>query len=354
MIIGLILVNPQRINADTNNNMQAIMPQLTIITNSEEFTKSSNDDFFDIEFKPGDKVILGIQVQNISDKKIEVEVTPGTVITNQGQIVYGDQSNKMIDKSNRYPFSKMVKKQTVSIEANSSLTVKIPVDVPKEKFDGTILGNIAFTVLGQDQMEKSKKTDVATISNVIRQAIVVRLTQGHQPDPNFEIGSPATSGTTNGPTITIPVRNTAATYFKSDLGTKVNYVITKKDDSSVKYTNVDKNISMAPNSFYYGVVSTNGKAIKPGKYNAKISIKYKGKETKFSRDFDVTIAQAKNLNKSTPKITKKRTSFLNYVILAVIFIIILIMLIALYTGIIRAKKKARKNKKRPYRTLRKR
>ncbi|BDR55648.1 WxL protein host-binding domain-containing protein [Xylocopilactobacillus apis] len=342
LFFSLIISNTLIVKAADDNNLQAVMPEISVITDEEGFTKSNNNGFYDINFKPGENIVLGARIQNTVNKKIDVEITPGTVITNQGHIVYGDQSNQMIDKSNKYPFSKMVKKQTVSIEPKGSLEVKIPVNVPKEKFNGTILGNIAFTVLGQDEQTKSRKS-LATITNVVRQALVVRLRQGFQPDPDFEIGNPSTGGSLKGPTFTIPIRNVAATYFKENAGTRVHYVVTKENDKNVTYTSTDKNISMAPNSFYNGVISTKGRAIEPGQYNMKISIKYKGKTTRFSKNFVVTKARTKNINKGSTLKSKESKSGFNFLIVAIIFVIILIMLFALYAGMHRAQTKSKTN-----------
>lgn len=350
----VLLLDRSIVKAESQANLQASMPHLTLITDEEGFTKSNSEGFFDLDFKPGEAVVLGVKIQNVVDREIKVEITPGTVITNQGHIVYGDQSNQMIDSSNRHRFSKMVKKQTITVEPKGTVTVKIPVTVPKEKFDGTILGNLAFTVLGQEQQNKTDQKSMAMITNVVRQAIVVRMKQGVQPEPNFEIGNPATGGTINGPTFTIPIRNTAATYFKENVGTRVDYEVTKKGNSKVKYTHTDKNISMAPNSFYNGVVDTKGQTIEPGEYQAKIAIKYKGKTTKFSRDFKVSRALAKNINKGATVKTKKPQSGLNFLVIAIIFVLLLVLLVALYAGMRRARKQMKKDKKRPYRTLRSR
>jgi hypothetical protein len=345
MMFALILSNMVTVRADKNEDLQAAMPQLSVVTNEEGFTKSKSLGFFDIDFKPGEEIVLGVKIQNVIDKKIEIKITPGTVISNQGHIVYGDQSEELVDESNQHPFSKMVKKQTVTVEPKSSFVVRIPVEVPKEEFNGTILGNLAFTVLGQEEgAKKANKDGVATITNVVRQAIIVRLRQGTQPDPDFQIGNPATGGTLKGPTFKVPVRNVAATYFSDKDGTSIKYTVTKKDDPKVKFTSSEKNISMAPNSFFEGTVSTKGKAIDPGKYNFQVDIEHKGKMTKLSKDFMVTSANLKNINKDAKLEAKKPKSRFNFVIVAMIAIVVLILLVSLYVGMRQAQKKVKADK----------
>lgn len=328
----------QKVFAESNNNLQAAMPQLTILNNEPGFTRSTNTGFFDFEFKPGEKVILGVRIHNLVNKKITLVITPGTVITNQGHIVFGDQSNQMIDQSNKYPFSKMVSKQKVSVDPNATKVVKIPVNVPTEKFNGTILGNLAFTVLGQNQSDDSNnQKNVATINNIVRQALIVKMRQGVQPEPDFDIGLPATGGTIQEPVFTVQVRNIAATYFKEDAKTKVTYTVTKKDDSKIKYVAQDNNISMAPNSFYYGIIPTKGKAIQPGKYHMEVEIKYRNKNVKLNRNFEVTKAQSRSPNAKV-KISKPKSQFPFWIVL-LIFIIILILLVALFAGISKGRRK---------------
>lgn len=342
MTIAFVLPNTTMVRADSSEELQATMPQLSIVTDQEGFTKSKSSGFFDIDFKPGEDVVLGVKIQNIVNEKIEIKITPGTVISNQGHIVYGDQSEEMVDSSNQHPFAKMVKSQTVTVEPKGTFTVRIPVKVPKEQFNGTILGNLAFTVLGQEEKtKKDNKDGVATITNVVRQALIVRLQQGEQPDPDFQIGNPATGGSLKGPTFTIPIRNVAATYFSDKDGTSVKYTVTKKDDPKIKFTNSEKNISMAPNSFFEGTVSTKGKAIDPGKYSFQVEIRHKGKLTKLTKDFMVTKAQTKNLNKSDRSQAQQPKSGFNFIVLVIISIISLILLIALYAGIKQAQKKSK-------------
>lgn len=328
----------QKVFAESNNNLQAAMPQLTILNNEPGFTRSTNTGFFDFEFKPGEKVILGVRIHNLVNKKIILVITPGTVITNQGHIVFGDQSNQMIDQSNKYPFSKMVSKQKVSVDPNATKIVKIPVNVPTEKFNGTILGNLAFTVLGQNQSDDSNnQKNVATINNIVRQALIVKMRQGVQPEPDFDIGLPATGGTIQEPVFTVPVRNIAATYFKEDAKTKVIYTVTKKNDSKIKYVAQDNNISMAPNSFYYGIIPTKGKAIQPGKYHMEVEIKYRNKNVKLNRNFEVTKAQSRNPT-AKAKINKPKSQFPFWIVL-LIFLVILILLVALFAGISKGRRK---------------
>lgn len=331
-VICSLIIPRERTLAASNSDLQAAMPQLSIITNEPGFTKSANSGFFDFEFKPGEKVVLGVKIQNLAAKKITVAITPGTVITNQGHIVFGDQSNQMVDRSNKHPFAKMVAKQKVDLAPKATKVVKIPVSVPSEKFNGTILGNLAFTVLGQEQdAQENQQKDGATITNVVRQALIVRMRQGVQPEPDFDMGVPATGGTIQEPVFTVPVRNVAATYFKEDAKTKVFYTVTKKDDPQVKYTAQDENISMAPNSFYYGTISTKGKAIKPGKYQMQVEIKYRHKTVKLNRDFQVSRAQSRN-PLAKPAVTKPRSQFPFWIIILV-FLVILILVIALFAGI---------------------
>ena len=98
---------------------------------------------------------------------------------------------------------------------------------------------------------------------------------------------------------------------------------------------------MAPNSFYYGIIPTKGKTIQPGKYHIEVEIKYRNKNVKLNRNFEVTKAQSKNpLTKA--KINKPKKQFPFWIVL-VSFLVILILLIALFAGISRGRRKKMKN-----------
>lgn len=279
--------------------------------------------YFDLRVSPGTKEELKVEIKNNKDEEITVQIQANTAITNDnGVIDYGELKPKL-DKTLETPFASIAKVEPELILApNEKKIVTIPVEIPKESFDGIILGGLYFT---QKETDKEAKTDAGMqIENKFAYVVGVRLSANDEPvESNLELLDVA-AGQRNYRNVIVATLQNPMPRILGQMTVNAE-VYAENDRKTVLYRTKQENLNMAPNSnFGYGIKMAN-KAFKPGKYVLKMTVEADGKTWPFERVFEITADEAKKFNDEAVDLVEEPNDYLMYIIIGGVILVVIII-----------------------------
>ncbi|MBP2097277.1 DUF916 domain-containing protein [Enterococcus rivorum] len=310
---------------------QAIPYSITpILSGTQENTAAS---YFDMILEPGQEEELKLLVKNNSDKEITVDITPNTARTSDSGTI--DYSGIEAELSTTLPisFEKIVTgKQKVNVPANGKKEVLFKVMMPKESFDGAILGG--FYVKQTNISDSKKAQEGVNINNEYAFVVGAKLAQKKEViEPQFKLSTIKVEKWNERHTLGIKLINDAPKIMSNMTLETMIY----QEDKQIKLFE-KRNFSMAPNSIFHLHEVIAPSELPKGTYKLKIVIK---KE-------DKTYALQKNFKVSTPESLAASDNVLNsdkqeYNRLYILIITILTLgLFILLTIIIYTRKKHKK------------
>lgn len=257
--------------------------------------------YFDLLVEPGMEQDLSIILTNKSDEKLDLSVELTTAITNSHGIVDYTVVDPEVDDSLLHPFSEMatVDATTVILKANEQKKVTLKLSVPKEPFDGIILGGVYVK-----QKNTSKAENIETQQAMVK-AVSLRMNSDQVPLDMKLIGAhTGKQGYRN--VFQAIIQNPQPTLMD---GITIEAQVLKEDDQIV-FENKTEDIHMAPNSNFAYAIPLEQQLFEAGDYTMKINASANGEVWEFEETFNVSILEAKKLNnQQTDEVIKKTTKF---------------------------------------------
>lgn len=263
-------------------DIQAVIPDNQVNTENS---------YFDLRMKPGQKQTITLLINNTSDEKSIYEVSVNQGYTNKQGFI--DYANPDEGKNNKYPYelSDIAKVDSpVTVEKNSSIEVPITLTMPEKSFDGQILGAI--------QVVKNTEAE-SGISNSYGYLLGLKLTETDtevKRDLLLEKVEPAVSfGTTS--VVAVLENPTMDAYGHLKYDAVVTNAKTKEEVRKISY---DNDMQMAPNSYYRFAIDWDNKRLEAGEYKLHLEVKdAKDNVWTFDKNFTITRDQAKEVNDVT-------------------------------------------------------
>ncbi|MFQ6324130.1 WxL protein host-binding domain-containing protein, partial [Lactococcus garvieae] len=213
----------------------------------------------------------------------------------------------------------------VTIAAKSKKQIAVHVQMPKDSYDGVILGGIYFTEKNTQSEEKESKG--SQIINRYAYVIGVKLTETDKiVNPELRLNDVKATQVNYRNVIAANIQNYTPSIIK-DL--KIEGKVYNKGGNKVLYSKSRENLRMAPNSNFDYAISLNNKPFKPGKYTFKGVAKSGDKEWKFEKDFEIKGEESRKYNKEAVSLEKDYTwiyILVGIVVVSILLIIILILL----------------------------
>ncbi|WYK02100.1 hypothetical protein A5821_003243 [Enterococcus sp. 7F3_DIV0205] len=331
--VGLIflfgLFNAKTILAQEKSNetnsfyVQAVIPQ-----NQIDFNKS----YFDLKMQPQEEQELQVKLVNPEDTPISVSINAiNATTTEEGMIDYTVKGVK--DKTLKYPFESLVKvlETTISLQPYETKIARFHLKIPKEKYDGVIVGGLRFT---KNLSEAETKNKDVTIQQRFHYVVGVVLNETDVTIlPDYEMDSVKVAKSKQGKKISVihSIRNkNAAISKKMDL----KFTIQKKGDKAPLIKLEKEGLEMAPDSVMDFPVPIK-RQLAAGKYISNTQIMQDGKKWTFENEFEITREQAKQINEENkgPKVESKVPFWL------ILLIILLVVLVLIQSYILWRKKK---------------
>ncbi|MGX7024914.1 DUF916 domain-containing protein [Vagococcus hydrophili] len=117
----------------------------------------SDNSYFELKVKPGDKQTLVTKLTNESDKEVVVQVSVSNATTSSSGIInYGANKEKLVGKNN-LSINDMIEFPTqVKLKAHETKDLKFKLNIPKKEFEGLILGGIELKELEKSDDKKAE------------------------------------------------------------------------------------------------------------------------------------------------------------------------------------------------------
>lgn len=291
-------------------------------------TNQPQSSYYNLKVKPSEKKTIKVRIFNSGEDDIEVNVEANNASTNDnGVISYTNVSDK--DPSLKIPFSNIatLKQKRVKVPKNSSTDVEIVIQMPKEKYEGIILGGIR--VSGVPQEKESSKNKPAVKANIAYSVAVLLAEDDKKIDPRMGLLGVEKVNKNYRNYINAKLQNAAPRLIKE---LKVHARIYKKESTQLLYESQKSDMQMAPNSQFKFGVSLENTPIQPGEYVMEVTGEADGTPFSFKEDFKVTKEEAKSLNKNAIYVRETSTdnTWLYLIIGPLGFILVCIICYLLY------------------------
>lgn len=300
LIFSVILLTftfiPFSVNAsesDVGFSVRAIIPK-----NQIDPMKS----YFDLKMKPGQKQVIKIQVFNSStqEETIEMDVTFATTNGN-GLIDYSETDSKRKDESLTFPLTEIAKTENreIVIPAGKSKIVPVTISLPKQKFDGVILGAAHFKKKLKETNKNS--TSGVEIKNQFAYVVGIKLTETTEevfPDLHLKYIKPKLINYRTA--VVANIQNSEAVIVED---MDVTAEIYKKGSTTLLYSTDKKELNMAPNSNFEYPIDLKNDPLKPGTYRLKMKAIIGTQIWEWDEDFTIGKV-ANNLNEKALGLNK--------------------------------------------------
>ncbi|MCT6895161.1 MAG: DUF916 and DUF3324 domain-containing protein [Bombilactobacillus mellifer] len=306
-----------------------VAAQLTVPANNK-----TNQPILDVDVQPQTVVHFGIKLQNLTSHPLQVQLLPGVAQTDSTgniNLVSLKDARKNMDSSWKYNVQQLgLSVQKVRLQSKQKLVVPLSLTAPKYR------GTIAGAVIVQYIPPKAKHGT----SNQLQFASELLLNVGDYTPivPQIKLGaiSLQAGGT---PQVIAPVHNQRPVYYG---GRAVSYraQIYRADRRMLHKLNLP-NASLAANSICNLSIPWGNQAVHPGRYLLKLRVQAGEQTWHLQRWFNVSFAQARQLNQANPNLQRNPWIFRILIIgVFILFLIVFLTLVFVY-----AKHKGLKSRK---------
>jgi hypothetical protein len=273
--------------------------------------------------KPGQKQILKVQIKNNTDKNIVVEAKANSAITNSNGIADYSISNPKVDDTLDIPFTNIAKvKKETKIQAKSEVTVEITIEMPKQQYDGVILGGLHFSEK-EDEEQAKKEDESIQINNKYAYVIGVLLRETDKvikPDLKLNEIKPTQINARN--VVTANLQNIKPAMLKS---LSVDAKVYTEQGKKILHETKKENLRMAPNSNFDYAISWDHLAFESGTYRLEMKATDGDQTWDWTRTFTIKDNTAEKLNTSAVDVEGDNTIW--YFIGGSILLLLLIIFI---------------------------
>lgn len=307
---------------DVDYSVQAVIPE-------NQIDKSQG--YFDLRMKPLMEQRLQVKVFNSSNHEIKVKQDITYASTNKSGIIdYSKKPLKKADESLKVPLPKIAEviEDEITIPANSFKDVWINVAMPKESFDGIILGAVEFTQVNEET--KGTEESGLSIENEYSYIVGIQLSETTKKiEPNLNLLN-VKAGLDNYRTSVSAVLQNDQPVILDNLS--VDAKVYKKGDKKVLHETAKTDLKMAPNSNFAYAINWENQPLEEGTYVLKLKADNEKETWSFTKEFKIG-SDAKDLNKKAVDVEK---NYLWWWIIGGILAIAIVLLIIWF--IVRRKK----------------
>lgn len=311
-----------------------VMPVSAQTVNSADFTVQAiipdnqidkKQSYFDLLMRPEQSQKLSVNLINSSANEMMVDVALHAASTNRNGIIEY-QVQVEADETLKVPFDTIAATDSeVKVAAGSTKTVEISVTMPKEQFDGVILGGITFT-----KREDNSTSSGVSINNQFSYVIGVKLSETDKEiAPDFKLKSIKPTLINYRRAVIANIHNPVPLIVKD---ANVVAHIYKKNETESLFSVSKNGVDMAPNSVFPLPIEWEGNTMDPGDYRIELKLTYREKVSSWNENFTIESGQAQDINESALDMIVKAGWWASYWWIFLIIGVILLMWIAFMLG----------------------
>lgn len=244
-------------------------------------------------------------------------ITPATTCRN-GFISYTNVTN--YDESLKYPLSDILKlnQSEYTVPAGDSVTATAVLNMPKESYEGIILGGLVFTK-ADDSPEHSEENKTSTqIENEYQYVVGVMLSENDskvKANMNLKYIEPTLANYhTN---LAVNLQNDTSIIIPN---LKISGTVYKKGSSEVYKFTEKENIKIAPNSNFDFMIDWNNHKFEAGEYRIHVVAQNEEYFWEWDENFKISSQEANDANKDAVDLISSTQNWI-YIVLAVLILI---------------------------------
>lgn len=280
--------------------------------------------YFDLKVTPGEKQKLIVKLRNTTDKEIVINPHIQSAKTNKNGVI--DYTPNKIKKDDTLKIAmedvaKVPEEVTVPPQSEKDLTIEVT--MPKDKFDGIILGGIYLKEDTSKNKEEDKENDVA-IKNEYSYVVALQMRQNDnkvKPMLHMNEVNPETQNARN--VIVANIQNSEPMIISK---LKIDATVNKKGSKDNLAILKKENLQVAPNSNFNIAVPLEGEKLEAGTYILNMKAESAGKEWQFKKEFSISADKATTMNEKDVTLEKETPTML-YIFLGVAFLIVIAVVI---------------------------
>lgn len=292
--------------------------------------------YFDIRVEPDTTEVLEIELKNNTENEITVLINANTAITNGNGVIDYSKVEPEVDSSLVHEFSKMADVEPeVTLKGSETKKVEIPVKIPKESFDGIVLGGLYFTQ--KESGEQKTEQAGVQVKNNFSYVVGVRLSETDaELKTELNLLSVVAGQTNYRNTILAKLQNPQP-HILNNMNVEA-YIYSAGNTQDAIYFDKKENLAMAPNSAFNYSISMNNNAFKPGKYVLKMTVKTKGETFEFDQEFTITAEESKEFNDNAVELVELESQWPRYLIWIIVALVTVIIGLVIYLMVKKNKK----------------
>ncbi|MEI5993295.1 DUF916 and DUF3324 domain-containing protein [Candidatus Enterococcus mansonii] len=305
--------------SEINFTVKAILP---------ENQRSKTVSYFDLRVTPNETQTLSVELTNDTDEDITVSASANSAITNDNGVVDYSYKDTKKDSSAVITFSEIASMpKDIKLPKKSKKIVECVVNIPKESFNGYILGGLYFEQKENGQSE-TKEQGALAVGNRFSYVVGVLLSETDQEvRPELALNEVKATQVNGNNAVIMNIQNKKAAMIKKlQVDAKLYYEKEKKP----RYENHQESLTMAPNTNFNYKIDLKEQPFVAGNYTVKIKANDGFRDWTWERTFKIKEKEAKKYNATAvnlPPEQKKQFPWL-------LIMLIVLGILAIISGII--------------------
>lgn len=292
--------------------------------------------YFDLNLAPGEKDTLGLTLTNSSSEEVTIKITSHTAYTNvNGVVEYGKAAAEK-DPTLTYAMEELIEvPEPQTLAAGENRTIDIPVQMPKESFEGLLAGGLRIEEV-REETDNEEGSQGLAINNKFSFVIGVLASNNRSTViPELELLDVFPDQLNYRNVFSATIQNTTATFVNR---LEVDAVIRAEGKDEILYQSETEKMQMAPNSQFNYPIPLNGDAFRNGDYVATITARSGEHEWTWDQKFTINQETASRLNRADVTVDTS----MNWWMIAASGLFILLLIVLIYL-LIKRKKDKNKN-----------
>lgn len=280
-----------------------------------------NLSYFNLKVLPSSLQELKVKIFNNKKHEIKVKamVTPATTCRN-GFISYTNLTN--YDESLKYPLPDILKlsQSEYTVLAGGVATATALLNMPKEAFNGIILGGLVFTK-AEDSFETEKENQgAAQIENEYQYVVGVMLSENNDKvKANMNLKYIKSTLANYHTSLAINLQNDMPVIIPN---LKISATVYKKGKSEIYKSSEKENIKMAPNSNFDFMVDWQNNKFEAGEYRVHVVAQNEEYFWEWDENFTITPQQANDTNKDAVDLINSVPNWVYILLVGLVLILV--------------------------------
>ncbi len=313
--------------------------------------------YYFLKMEPGKEQDIEFTIKNNDENEGTFTVALNRARTNPNGVLDFSSHGEKKDKTLKVDFEDVatIENADITIPAKSKKVVKVSLKMPKESFEGVILGGIYVTKKIDENQDDKKDKEETSVQFQNRMAyalnVMIQEKSPYEGKPDLKLKKLEPTLVNQHSTLVATFQNPMPNLL-FDLSVKAE--VLKKGQKDKPLEKKDQaDIKLAPNSEFHYQIDWSDDKFEPGDYVFK-AVAISGEDNwVFEEPFTIKKDEANNLEKNRVsfKDTEKKTNLIPIIVILILVIVILVIVLVIInkkkkTSKVNKSKKKKKKKKR--------